>query len=230
MARLMQIGERSKSMQFDRLAPHYHWMEFLFAPGLMQRCRTAYIPHTRNCRHALLAGEGHGLFLEALLQANPKIHVTCVESSEGMIEQARRRLTRRQQDLSRVTFKHADLMEECQWPENQFDLIVTHYFLDCLKPAQIKRAVRLMAGSSTPDAIWLLADFRIPKAGWRRWRAVGILAALYLFFQFSVKLSAGWLTPPDNFLKAYGFQLDNRKLASCGFVHSDLWRRVTDNS
>jgi hypothetical protein len=54
-------------MNFDRLAPHYHWMEKIFAGGLMQRCRTTFLPNTKNCRQALLVGEGTGKFLVELL-------------------------------------------------------------------------------------------------------------------------------------------------------------------
>ena len=217
-------------MQFDRIAPYFDWMERLCASGLMQRCRIAHIQQTKNCRHALLAGEGYGRFLEALLLANPEIQVTSVEWSRKMIDYSRRRLIRRGMDLSRVTFQHANLLD-CELPETQFDLIVTNFFLDCLKPAQIKRIVRLMAGSSTPDAIWLLADFRIPEAtGWRRWRAKGIVAALYLFFRLTLNLPARGLTPPDSFLRAYGFKLHDRKLMSCGLMHSDFWQRPANHS
>jgi len=214
-------------MQFDRIAPYFDWMERLCASGLMQRCRTAQIHRTKNCRHALLAGEGHGRFLEALLLANPEIHVTSVEWSRKMIDYSRHRLTRRGLDLSRVTFQHANLLD-CKLPETQFDLIVTHFFLDCLKPAQIKRVVRSMADRSAPDAIWLLADFCIPEcAGWRRWRAIGIVTSLYLFFRLTLNLPARGLTPPDRFLRACDFELHDRKLMSCGLMHSDFWQRTS---
>ena len=212
-------------MQFNRIAPHYNWMELLLAGGLMQRCRTTFILQTQNCRQALLAGEGHGRFLETLLRVNPQIHVTCVESSARMIKYARHRLTRKGHDLSRVTFRHANLLE-CELPDTKYDLIATNFFLDCLRPSEIKSVVRLLAGSSIPGAIWLLNDFRIPETGWRRWRAIGILASLYLFFRYCVNLSARWLTPPDRFLKANGFDLHDRKLTSFGLAHSDLWQRA----
>ncbi len=89
-------------MLFDRIAPYYNWMESLLAGGLMQRCRTAFIPQTLECRRALLAGEGTGRFLETLSPRQPHIHITCVETSAKIIEQARRRLSRRSLDLSRV--------------------------------------------------------------------------------------------------------------------------------
>ena len=55
-------------MSFDRLAAHYHWMENLFAGGLMQRCRTTFLARTKDRRHALLVGEGTGKFLVELLR------------------------------------------------------------------------------------------------------------------------------------------------------------------
>jgi ubiquinone/menaquinone biosynthesis C-methylase UbiE len=73
-------------MNFDRLAAHYHWMEKIFAGGLMQRCRTTFLSRTKNCRRALLVGEGTGKFLLELLRCNPQIQITCVENCGGMIE------------------------------------------------------------------------------------------------------------------------------------------------
>jgi ubiquinone/menaquinone biosynthesis C-methylase UbiE len=211
-------------MQFDRIAPYYHGMELLLAGGLMQRCRTAFIPRTLECRRALLAGEGTGRFLETLLRSHPHIHVTCVEKSAKMIDLSRRRLARRAIDLSRVTFQHADLLED-KLPGAGFDLIVTNFFLDCFAPEEVTRLVHRLAGYSSPGSIWLLTDFCIPEAGWRRWRATVLLALLYFFFRRSAHVPAQWLTPPDAFLKACGFTLCERKFASFGFVHSDLWRR-----
>jgi hypothetical protein len=66
-------------MNFDWLATHYHWMEKHFAGGLMQRCRMAFLARTKNCRHALLFGEGTGKFLVGPLRCNPQIQITCVE-------------------------------------------------------------------------------------------------------------------------------------------------------
>ena len=211
-------------MNFDRLAPHYPWMEKLFAGGLMQRCRTSFLSRTTNCRHALLVGEGTGRFLVELLRANPQILITCVEHCEGMIKQARQRLARERLDESRVRFQQMDVL---QWtpPKGQFDLVVTHFFLDCFRAEQLQQLIPLLAESATDQAIWLLADFRVPERGWRRWRACALLASLYLFFKIMTSLSASWLTPPDDFLAAAGFQLVERRLADGGFAHADLWSR-----
>jgi len=211
-------------MNFDRLAAHYHWMEIFFAGGLMQRCRTTFLPHTINCRHALLVGEGTGRFLVQLLRANPRIQITCVEQSESMIKQARQRLVRERLDDSQIQFQQIDVLH---WtpPKEKFDLVVTNFFLDCFRAEQLQKLIPLLAGSATAEAIWLLADFRVPERGWQRWRANVILALLYAFFKITTALSANRLTPPDNFLAANGFKLIDRRQANFGFAHADLWSR-----
>ena len=209
-------------MNFDRVAAHYHWLERLFAGGLMQRCRTAFLPRTTNCRRALLVGEGTGKFLVELLRFNPHIQITCVEHCEGMIKQMRQRLSAEKLDCERVQFQQMDALD---WtpPSEKFDLVVTNFFLDCFRAEQLQRLVPLLAESTTAGAVWLLADFRVPESGWRRGRAKAILAALYAFFKLTTALSANWLTPPDSFLSAAGFKLAERRLANCGLAHADLW-------
>ena len=211
-------------MNFDRLAAHYHWMEKLFAGELMQRCRTTFLARTKNCRRALLVGEGTGKFLVELLRINPQIQITCVEHCGRMIEQTRQRLSAERLDCARIQFKQMDALD---WtpPAEKFDLLVTNFFLDCFRAEQLQELVPLLAESTTADAGWLLADFCMPEFGWRRWRAKIILALLYAFFKLATSLSANRLTPPDNFLISAGFKLVDRQFASFGFAHSDFWQR-----
>ena len=212
-------------MNFDRLAAYYPWIETFFAGRLMQRCRTRFLSRAQNCRHALLVGEGTGKFLAELLRGHPHIRVTCIEHSQGMIEQIRRRLTAEHLDTSRVMFKQADALH---WspPVEKFDLVVTNFFLDCFRAEQLQHLVPLLAESATSEATWLVADFCEPERGWRRWRAKIILMMLYTFFKLTTSLSASRLTPPDPFLTRAGFNLVERRFISFGFAHSDVWQRT----
>jgi SAM-dependent methyltransferase len=212
-------------MSFDTLAPHYRRMERLFGGCLMQRSRAAFIAQTLHCRRALLAGEGPGQFLAALLAANAQVSVTCVEGSARMIEQARALLTRRGLCGSQVSFVQQDALQWSQRP-GEYDLVATHYFLDCFRPDQLAGLVRRLADSATPSATWLLADFRVPTKGWRRWRAELIVALLFRVFRLTTGLAASRLTPPDDYLRAVGFGLVARREWSLGLVHSDLWQRA----
>jgi hypothetical protein len=215
-------------MNFDALARHYYRMEVFFAGRLMQRSRVAFIGQARHCRHALLVGEGPGRFLAELLSANAHISVTCVEGSARMIQQARSHLLRRHLDGGRVTFVHQDALA---WspPPGVFDLLATHYFLDCFRSDQLAGLAGRLACGATSSATWLLADFRVPIDGWRRLRAAFIVELLYAFFRHTTGIPALRLTPPDDYLDAAGFRLMLRREWDLGLVHSDLWQRCGEN-
>lgn len=212
-------------MSFDTLAPWYRSMEAVTAGGILQRCRTTFLAQAKECRCALLLGEGPGRFLVELLRVNPYVTVTCVEQSPRMIEEARRELKRSGLDAARVRFEPCDILN---WrPERvEFDLVVTHFFLDCFQRRELEELVAIVASSTTADAVWLLADFRLPATGWQRWRARAVLTLLYAFFRVTTGLSASRLTPPDEFLEGAGFRLAGRRLVNCGLTHSDLWSKV----
>ncbi|MGE3310375.1 MAG: trans-aconitate 2-methyltransferase [Limisphaerales bacterium] len=211
-------------MSFERLAPHYRAMEAVLAGGILQRSRTRFLDAARDRRQALLLGEGPGRFVVELLRSNPSVRVVCVEKSPRMILEARTSLARRGIDASRVQFEERDALT---WipPRDTFDLVVTHYFLDCFRCEELGSLIPRIAEGATRSARWLLADFHRPDCGWRKWRARIILAAMYAFFRIAAGLSASSLTPPDPFLLEAGFFLAERRFANAGLVRSDLWER-----
>lgn len=214
-------------MNFNRVAGFYPWMEFFMAGNLMHRCRTAYLADCRQRRRALLVGEGTGKFLAELLRTNPSIHITCVEHSEKMIRQIRQRLQRHQLDASRVRFENADFL---QWSPQQepFDLIVTHFFLDCFGPEELPYVIAKLAAAATPDAVWLFSDFQFPDRGLFRLRAQLIIGSLYKFFRLTAALSAKQLIAPDPWIQQNGFVLQQRRSFSLGLTHTDLWRKAKE--
>jgi hypothetical protein len=56
---------------FDCLAAHYRWMEWLLAGRKLQRCREAFLGSIPPPTRALLVGEGNGRFLTALPFGRP---------------------------------------------------------------------------------------------------------------------------------------------------------------
>ncbi len=211
-------------MSFDRLAAHYGWMESLLAGRKLQRCRTEFVNRIGSPREALLLGEGNGRFLAAWLATHPRSRVTIVDASAAMLARARTRLTKMGIDFSGVTFIHADVL---RWspPSRRFDLIVSHFFLDCFQREQIDRIVEHVAASATTDAQWLHADFREPASGLARKRAQWILRGMYSFFRHFTGLSGSRITPPENFFPARGFCLQARVLSDWGLLHTDWWKR-----
>jgi ubiquinone/menaquinone biosynthesis C-methylase UbiE len=215
-----KVAERPAN--FDWLAPHYRWMEWVLAGPKLQRCRAAFLGSLSAPRRALIVGQGHGRFLTELLRRHPQVQCTCVDSSRPMLEAARRGLAAHGLDAARVEFIHADIL---QWtpPRAAYDLVVTHFVLDCFRPEQLARILPSLAEAAAPEARWLLADFQEPSAGFAKWRARAILEVMYLFFRWAAALPASELTAPDSLLAQCGFKLRERRIFEWGLLHSDVW-------
>jgi ubiquinone/menaquinone biosynthesis C-methylase UbiE len=212
-------------MSFEVLAPHYRWMEFLLAGEKLQSCRTAFLNQIAAAQNILIMGEGNGRFLAECRRQLQSARITCVDDSPRMLALAAARLKRFGLSLDQVEFIRADALT---WkpPEHSFDLIVTHFFLDCFRTDQLEQLSPALARAATTRAIWLLADFQVPPRGWPRYRARLIHAIMYAFFRYVTKLPARMLTPPDPFLKDQDFVLRQRRTNDWGLLHSDYWERT----
>jgi ubiquinone/menaquinone biosynthesis C-methylase UbiE len=170
-------------VSFDRVARWYRLLETIAFGQSLQRARIHYLNQIPLPKRALILGEGNGRFLCELLQTHPKIDIDCVDSSARMLELARARIYRDHfESLSQLRFIHADFLK---WsPSDSYDLIVTHFFLDCFQRDVISAIVDKLSRAATFDANWLLADFAIPPSGTlSRLHAKFWLRAMYLFFR-----------------------------------------------
>lgn len=212
-------------MSFNWLAPHYRWMEWVLAGNKLQQCRTAFLPQQANSTNVLILGEGNGRFLVECRRILRSARIVCLDASERMLDLARQRLHRSGLGTANVEFLTMDALTWAP-PQHCFDLIVTHFFLDCFRSEQLGLLLPRLASSAGPEASWLLADFQIPQSGLARCRAVIIHRLMYWFFGVATRLPARRLTPPDPWLLAHGFQLRERRVTDWGLLRSDLWQRV----
>lgn len=211
-------------MSFDRLAPHYRWLERVLAGPRLQRCRTTWLPELAGCRRLLVAGAGHGPALPLFLRAHPELHITCVDASAGMLAAAEANARCQGADLGRLAFVRAELPG---WtPAARFDAIATHFFLDCFPPDRLRDVVAALADAATPDARWIVSDFAVPARGAARLRARAVHGLMYTFFRLATRLPARHLTPPDPLLAAAGFRLRGRRTSEWGLLQADLWQRA----
>jgi len=210
-------------MSFDLLAPHYRWMEWVLAGGKLQRCRTTFLEDVRKAKSVLLLGEGNGRFLKAFVGINNTSNITVLDASAAMLKQAQRRIDAIDPNR-RVEYIHADVFA---WspPPQRFDLIVTNFFFDCFRADQLEQLIPRLATSASEEAHWLVSDFCVPARGWARWRARGIIAAMYCFFRVVTRLPARAITPVAPLLEANGFQLQRSSPSEWGLLRTDLWKK-----
>lgn len=211
-------------MSFDTLAPHYRWMEFVLAGEKLQRCRTAFLDRVSAPENILIWGEGNGRFLVECRRKWKDARIVCADASERMLALANERIERCGLNSSGIEFLRVDVLE---WSplKKVFDLVVTHFFLDCFRAEQLQQIVDRISFAARSNAVWLLADFQTPPVGLQRWRANLILTVMYLFFRLATGLPARRLTPPDPYLTSNEFFLRERRVSEWGLLHSDLWQR-----
>jgi len=208
-------------VSFDAVAPWYRTLETIAFGNMLQRARLACLNETGSPRRALVVGEGNGRFLRELLTTHPGVQVDCIDASERMLQLAQQRIGH---DASRVNFLRHDISS---WTPTagQYDLIVTHFFLDCFSEDELGEVVTKLARAATPNAGWLLADFRVPSQTFARLHARAWLATMYWFFRNVAGIDARELVDPSPFLRAEGFSLRSQHLSRHGMLKSELWQR-----
>lgn len=210
-------------MSFDVLAPHYRWMEWVLAGGKLQRCRTTFLGDVQRARHVVMLGEGNGRFLRAFTAMNTSAEILVVDASAAMLARAERGAWPAA-NRHRIAFLRHDVLTWAP-PPNEFDLIVTNFFLDCFAADQLQTLLPRLASCAQKEAQWLISDFRVPAGGLARWRARWIIAVMYCFFRRVTRVGARTLTPIDALLEQEGFVLRRRQLSDWGLLHADLWQR-----
>jgi ubiquinone/menaquinone biosynthesis C-methylase UbiE len=211
--------------RFDHLAKHYDWMESLLAGAKLENCRNALWDDIPPLTNALLVGEGHGKFLASLLKRYPSARVTYVDASEQMLRIARHRLQRQAISFSGVEFVHAAL-PSWEPPAERYDLVATHFFLDCFPREQLGAVIETLQRALRPGASWLVSDFQIPEHGLARLRAEIIHRLMYGFFRLFTKLPASRLVSPRPFLRKHGLIRVRRQEFDRGLLTAELWRRA----
>ena len=149
---------------FNAIARPYRWLEYLSFGPMLERCRFHRLPELRDAQHALVLGDGDGRFLARLLSQNPQIRADVVDLSPTML----RLLTNRVAKIGaqdRITLHCADARDFTPTgsPCATYDLVVTHFFLDCLTTAEVQALAARIRHHLRPRARWIVSDFAIPR-------------------------------------------------------------------
>lgn len=210
---------------FNRLAPIYRWLEYLTFGPFLHRCRTRFLPQLHHCQNALILGDGDGRFTAALLRSNPAIHVTAIDASPAMLASLRKRCATH---ASRLTTQIADLREWIPTLSTpRYDLVATHFFLDCLSTEEVAHLAQRIAPAATPNALWIISEFAIPPNAFGRFAAAPLVWLLYRAFRLLTGLRQQSLPNHPSALTSAGWSLQSQIPQLHGLLSSQLWQRVS---
>jgi len=192
----------------DRIARWYRWFEYAGFGRALERRREAFLGDVRDARRVLALGDGDGRALVALLAAAPHACVDYIDVSTRMLELARARA-----GTEHVNYRCEDA-RTASLPVAEYDLIVTHFFLDCCDETDLEPLIARLANAAAPQARWLVSEFR--GNGW-------LVRGLYIFFGIATGLRTRRLVDHHPFLKRHGFHSVAHQHAWRGLLTSELW-------
>jgi ubiquinone/menaquinone biosynthesis C-methylase UbiE len=199
----------------DRIARWYRWLEYIGFGRALERRRNAFLSDVADARRALVLGEGDGRFLARLaaeMFRHPGATIDYVDLSPRMLELARARAG------DQVRYILGDALT-IPLKAAEYDLIVTHFFLDCFNEQDAAALVARIAAAAKPDARWLISEFRAASWWSRMW-----IGALYLFFRITTGLKTQRLIDHRPSLRQHGFEIEKSEAARAGLLVSELWR------
>jgi SAM-dependent methyltransferase len=212
---------------FNRLARIYRWMEWASFGPWLGHCRTAFLSEAAGCSYGTVLGDGDGRFAARLLAGNPGIRIDAVDASAAMLKSLAHRAGK---DSARVRTHLADA--RC-WPAAAgsgtaaegpcYDLIATHFFLDCLTGEEIESLATRLRRFASPGAIWLVSEFAIPRNLFGRLVAQPVVSGLYLAFATLTGLTVRTLPDHSAALRDAGFTIRKRRMWMGGLLVSELW-------
>lgn len=213
----------NEAPDFNRLARLYRWMEFFSFGPWLALTRGTFLGHLTHARRALVLGDGDGRFTAGLLRANSNVRIDAVDASRAMLQEL---LSRAEPHADRVRVHLADL-RGWEPPAGTlappYDLIATHFFLDCLTTQEIQLLTANLRGAISPSALWVVSEFAIPPGWPGRFIARPLVASLYFSFGLLTGLAVRSLPNHASALRQAGFTLIERRSRLAGLLIAELW-------
>jgi cyclopropane fatty-acyl-phospholipid synthase-like methyltransferase len=214
----------SRAVNFDPIARPYRWLEYFSFGPFLERCRFHHLKDLANCHCALILGDGDGRFTAKLLDSNPRITVDAVDASGKMLALLRKRVSALGVPAVR-RLQTAHLRAQALFPgAAPYDLVVTHFFLDCLDEEEVASLIAKVTPHLAPKALWLISEFSIPAHQPAAFFCKLVVGSLYWIFGIVTGLPIRNLPDYSPALKDAHFVLRNNRKWLGGLLTSELWQ------
>jgi SAM-dependent methyltransferase len=207
---------------FDLVARPYRWLEYLTLGRALEHCRLHFLPNLLQQKRALILGDGDGRFLAELLRQNPRLRADAVDTSPTMLLLLRQRCEALAPNASTRLTTHQTNALTCPL-DGPYDLVVTHFFLDCLTQPDLETLINRIAPTLSPEALWLVSDFHIPT-GLMRLPAKILIRSLYLAFRILTNLRTTKLPDHATPLQHAGLNRIAHQHRLAGLLLTELWQ------
>ena len=206
-------------MNCDGIARWYRSFEYLAFGRALEQRRLEYLDDVKDTRQVLILGDGDGRFTAEFVKRNPGAQVDWVDLSSGMTAMAERRIG---DGGANVRFRVGDARTISL--TEKYDLVVTHFFLDCFTEEELDVLVGRVAECCEPGARWLISEFGLPDGGIGRVASRVLIRFMYFFFRVATGLRVTQLPVYARVLERHGFRVVGRRMAMGGLLVSELWR------
>ena len=219
-----------KAANFNRIARSYRWLEYFTFGWFLQQTRVCFLARLHDRRHALLFGDGDGRFLVRLLSQNRLLTADVIDTSAAMLNLLSQRAEpfafgatsgAGSPQFRRLRTHHQSALTYL--PELPPDLVITHFFLDCLRQRELDRLIHALTPSLATGALWLISEFRIPP-GALAIPARLLTRVLYLGFRLLTGLRVTRLPDYRSPLIQAGFVCIACRHHLFGMLVSELWQ------
>lgn len=216
--------DTSPAANFDHIARIYRWAEYLSLGRMLVCTRNHFLPMIAHRRCALVLGDGDGRFLACLMRQNPGLQALAVDTSRVMLQLLLNRCMRGIPSANRrLQTQHTSALNVT--PSEEIDLIVSHFFLDCLAQTEVDSLTKRLAVQVPPGTLWLISDFGTPRPRVLRPFAAVYIRVLYLGFHLLTGLRTTHLPDTESSLTCAGFRRIARHDRLFGLLYTELWQR-----
>ena len=205
---------------FDGIARLYRWMEYGTLGLLLERTRNHFLPRLEGCRSVLVLGDGDGRFTARMMERHPEMRVQAVDLSPVMIGLLESRVARvGARERLRTTV--GDALEFA--PDGPLDLVVTHFFLDCLTQEQVESLVKRLTPHLGEGGTWLVSEFQVPRESRLQKPAELFLRGLYLAFRVLTGLRVTRVPSYRRVLRSHGLVRTGEHQKLSGLLTTQVW-------
>ncbi|HLZ16342.1 MAG TPA: class I SAM-dependent methyltransferase [Cyclobacteriaceae bacterium] len=200
-----------RSNDFDKIAVVYDRLAKLIFGKSINESQKHFLPLIPSHSTVLILGGGSGWILPEIMKERPGVYVCYIDASKGMIDLARKRIQSRS-----ILFIHGT---ENDIPAQQFDVVLTHFYLDLFPPDSLRAVIAKIKTTLLPGSSWIVTDF-LNDAWWKTL----MLTVMYRFFRWTCRIESNRLPDWNKALFESGGRKKNWKFFYGRFIETAVFQ------